>query len=255
MRSFILTPAAGKRLIAKALAIHPAIQDTLKSGTLVIVAGTTNALVTEEILKTLSQAGEFSGNRFFRGITLPPAEETTDPGKLPDESAFPGDIVITHGVWQKGKTIFDVVDHLKKGDIILKGANAVDLSEKRAAILIGHPSAGTIGVALQAVIGRRVRLMLPVGLEKRVTGNLDQLAEKVNRPDGVGPRLFPVPGEVVTELEALNLLTGANAELIAAGGVAGAEGCVWLGVEGAPDQMEKASALLKTVSREPAFKL
>jgi hypothetical protein len=255
MRSFILTPAAGKRLIAKAVATHSAIVDTLKSGTLVIVAGTTNALVAEEILKSLSQAGDFSGNRFFRGITLPPSEEATEAGRLPDENAFPGDIVITDGVWQKGKTIFDVVDNLKKGDIILKGANAVDLVKKRAAILIGHPKAGTIGAAIQAVIGRRVRLIIPVGLEKRVTGDLDQLAEKVNQPHGIGPRLFPVPGEIITELEAVSLLTEAKAQLIAAGGVGGAEGCVWLGVEGTPDQMEKASVLLKTVSREPAFRV
>ncbi|MBA3029116.1 MAG: hypothetical protein FP816_09950 [Desulfobacteraceae bacterium] len=255
MRSFILTPAAGKRLIAKAVATHPDITGVLKSGTLVIVAGTTNALVAEEILKSLNQTGDFSGNRFFRGITLPPEAETTEAAKAPDTTPFPGDVIITDGVFQKGKTIFDVVDRLKKGDMILKGANAVDLVENRAAILIGHPSAGTIGAAIQAVIGRRVRLMLPVGLEKRVSGNLDKLAEKVNRPEGIGPRLFPVPGEIITELEAVTLLTGAKAELIAAGGVGGAEGCVWLGIEGSSEQMEKASALMKSVAKEPAFKL
>ena len=33
----------------------------------------------------------------------------------------------------------------------------------RAAVYIGDPKAGTIGVALQAAVGRRVRLILPVG--------------------------------------------------------------------------------------------
>jgi len=42
-------------------------------------------------------------------------------------------------------------NHLKEGDIILKGANALDMSRRQAAILIGHPKAGTIGIVLQAV--------------------------------------------------------------------------------------------------------
>ncbi len=42
------------------------------------------------------------------------------------------------------------------GDVILKGANAIDMSQRRATILIGHPKGGTIAVALWAVIGRRV---------------------------------------------------------------------------------------------------
>ena len=90
--------------------------------------------------------------------------------------------MIAKGVWQKGKTIADVVDSLKEGDVILKGANALDLDHKQAAILIGHPKAGTIGLALPAVLGRRVKLIIPVGLEKRVNGDLYTLAEKLNEP-------------------------------------------------------------------------
>jgi len=30
-------------------------------------------------------------------------------------------------VWKKGKTIFDVVDSLEEGDIIIKGANALPI--------------------------------------------------------------------------------------------------------------------------------
>ena len=52
---------------------------------------------------------------------------------------------------------------------------------RRAAILIGDPRGGTI-LAVAAVIGRRVRLLLPVGLEKRVLGDLEQLAAGLNVP-------------------------------------------------------------------------
>ena len=169
MIQFILTSAAGKRLIAKATASHPSIKKALKSGTVVIIAGTTNGYVAEELLKILEQSKDFIRNRFFRGVILPPNIKTTQTGRLPDESQFPGDVVIVNGVWQKGKTIFDVVDDLNEGDVIIKGANCIDLIKKKAGILIGHSMGGTIAVALQAVVGRHVRLILPVGLEKRIS--------------------------------------------------------------------------------------
>ena len=102
----------------------------------------------------------------------------------------------------------------------------------QAAVLIGHPRGGTIIAALQAAVGRRVRLILPVGLEKRIPGDLMELAVRLNAPGGKGPRLLPVPGEVFTEIEAIRLLCGAEAEMMAAGGVGGAEGAVWLALQG-----------------------
>ena len=237
------------------MASHPAVLSALKNGTVVVVAGTTNGYVAEEILKTLGIFPGFSRKRFFRGITLTPGSNVTSEGRLSDESAFSGDVVITKGEWRKGKTIVDVIDELKEGDVILKGANAVDLNRKQAAVLIGHPKAGTIAVALQAVLGRRARLIIPVGLEKRVCGDLCRLAEKVNLSIAGGFRLFPVPGQVFTELEALQLLTGVTAEVIAAGGVCGAEGSCWLALSGTKEQEEAAEMLLASVACEPLFNL
>lgn len=255
MRQVVITPAAGKRLIAKAIATHKAVLSALKSGTVVIVAGTTNGYVAEEILKAHNIAGDFSRKYFVRGIILPPGRKVTSEGRLADESKFPGDVIITKGTWQKGKTISDVISDLKEGDVILKGADALDLQRKQAAILIGHPKAGTIAVAMQAVLGRRVHLIIPVGLEKRVCGDLYALAAKVNMPGVKGYRLFPVPGQVFTEIDAINLLTGATAELVAAGGVCGAEGSCLLAISGTKEQEEAAEKLVAPVASEPAFTL
>jgi len=255
MFQVVLTTAAGKRLIAKAVAAHPAIQAALRSGTVVIIAGTTNGCVAEEVLALAGQAKGFIRRRFFRGITLPPHIPATETGRLPDETGFPGDVVIVKGEWRQGKTIFDVVDDLKEGDVILKGANSLDLSQKRAAILIGDRRGGTIGASLQAVVGRRVRLLLPVGLEKRISGSLDQLAAKLNEPGAHGARFLPVPGEVVSEIEAISMLSGATAELVAGGGVCGAEGAVWLAVSGTSEEEKLARELIASVAKEPSFKL
>ncbi|MGB2824209.1 MAG: hypothetical protein WBF17_24765, partial [Phycisphaerae bacterium] len=161
LKQFVVTPSMGKRLIGKGVAAHPAIRDVLEAGTLVIVAGTTNGYVAEEILAAVGQAEGFTRKGFRRGVTVPP-------GSKAPQVEFTGDVVLVNGVWQKGKEIFDVADDLKAGDVVLKGANALSVDMSRAAVLIGHPQAGTIGAALPAVFGRRVRLIIPVGLEKRI---------------------------------------------------------------------------------------
>ena len=246
MKQFVVTPSMGKRLIAKALARHPVIEAVLKKGTLVIVAGTTNGYVAEEVLATVGQADGFSRAGFRRGMVVPP--KYGGPGS---KAKLEGDVILVDGAAVKGKTIFDVADDLKAGDVILKGANALDLRRGHAAVLIGHPQAGTAGAAIGAVTGRHVKLIVPVGLEKRVLGNLTDLAAELNAPDAQGPGLLPLPGQAFTELDAIALLTGAAARLTAGGGIYGAEGSVWIGVSGAAKQLAVATEILDTVAGEP----
>jgi hypothetical protein len=244
LRQFVVTSSMGKRLIGQGMARHPAVQAALTKGTLVIVAGTTNGYVAEEILAATGQADGFTRRGFRRGVTLPP-------GAAAPKAPFAGDVVLTDGVWQKGKEIFDVAADLKAGDVVLKGANALSMESGKAAVYIGHPQAGTIGAALPAVYGRRVQLIVPVGLEKRIAGDLDEIAAAINAPEAEGPRLLPMPGEVFTELHAIELLTGASAWLVAAGGVCGAEGCVWIAAEGTEEQVRDAEELITSVAAEP----
>ncbi len=249
----MLTPAAGKRLIGKGMAAHPAIKSALMNGTIVIVAGTTNGYVAEEVLSSVGQLNNFSRKRFFRGISLPPNYKTTDQGRLADETGFKGDVVIKNGSLLQNKSIEEVAESLKEGDVVVKGGNALDVRNRRVGVLIGNPTGGTILVSLRAAIGKRVRLIMPIGLEKRVEGDLDMLAREVNAPGSKGLRLMPAPGEAFTEIEALSFLTGANAQLIAAGGVSGAEGSIWLGISGNSEAEKKAEDLLKSIGGEPLF--
>jgi hypothetical protein len=253
IRQYPLTVAAGKRLIAKAMLVHPAIKSTLANGKLVIVAGTTNGYIAEEILLSLGQSVGFSRKHFFRGITVAPAWITNPQNKLPDGSAFPGDIVIHNGVWKRTKTIFDVAPTLDENDLILKGANAVDLINRHAASYVDHPETGPVGAVLSSTLGKRTRLLLPVGVEKRVPGNLATLANRLSAANAKGPRLCLLSGEIFTELDAITLLTGASAEIVAAGGVAGGEGCTWLAISGNQDELTAMDVLMRAIHAEPAF--
>lgn len=246
MKQFLLTPSMGKRLIGRAMVRHPAVREVLASGTLVIIAGTTNGYVAEEILRDIGQGEGFSRKGFRRGIVVPTGFDAASVA-----AKLAGDVVITGGKVVKGKTIFDVAGDLKTGDVILKGANAVDLASRRAAVYIGHPQGGTAIAAISAAVGRRVRLIVPVGLEKRVSTDVADLSAALNAPDAQGPRMLPLPGEVVTELEAIELLSGCKAELVAAGGIYGAEGAVFVAVRGSNEQVTRAEEVVKSLADEP----
>ena len=135
MKQFGLTTAASKRLIGKGMAQHPDIQRVLKKGMLLIIAGTTNGYVAEEILTSLGQLDGFSRVGFRRGVTMAP-------GAKPVKPEYSGDVVIVDGEWQKGVDVFAAADDLKAGDVVLKGGNAFDVYGQ-AAVQIGHPVGGT----------------------------------------------------------------------------------------------------------------
>lgn len=240
-RQFLITVEEGKRLISRAVAAMEPVQRAAKEGTLVIVAGTTNGYLAEQLLEQFGQKDDFTRVGFRRGANV-------GPGGRPETGPFANtDVVIRAGQWLRGKTIFDIAPELGEGDVIVKGANAVQADRKVAAIQIGHPQFGTISPILTAVMGRRARLVIPVGLEKRVIGNIVELAALVNTPEAAGPRLQPVVGDIVTELEAISSLTGAKAALIAAGGIAGAEGSGTFAVTGDEEQLAAAEAMLRGV--------
>lgn len=157
----------GKKVDRQRMVIHPQITAALKSATIVITGGTTNGYVAEEILASIGSKETFPRMHFFRGTTTPPGY--TFP-KIEDR--YMGDVVIIRGVWQKGKTIAEAAESLKEGDLIIKGANAVDLNRRQAAVLIGNPNGGTIMHAIQASIGKRVGLIFPVVSKRGFTATL-----------------------------------------------------------------------------------
>lgn len=244
-KQVFLTPAGGKRLIALALSKQEEVLNAMKNRRVVVVAGTTNAYLAEELLLLIGES-DFDIHGFFRGII----RREAIPGNL---SRVKGDVVIDHGVWQKGVTIHDVGDTLREGDLIFKGANAVNLQTGEAAVLAGNPTSGTMGVIYRAVVGRRVKLITPVGVEKRVYEPISRLCLLCNSPDAVGERLAPSFGTVFTELDAIRSLTGCEPHLVAGGGVCGCEGGAFFQCVGNAEQLSSLREWIALANREPMF--
>ena len=240
----LLTVSMGKRLIARGLMADPEVQKAMTSGRILILTGTTDAYVAEEALRMTGSDIDFDRRSFRRGITTTPGAKTTVDAKE-------ADLLIDHGKAYLDRTVYDIAPELEAGDIIFKGANALYLPEREAGVLIANPQGGTFMPILSAVVGRRVRLVVPVGLEKRVEKPISELAEIANASCEEGLRLCPMPGRVFTELDAIRILTGAQATLLAAGGTLGAEGAVYLAVTGEEEQIEQVRSLMKELSSEP----
>ena len=241
----ILTVSESKRLIAKAVKEMPIVKNALTNGMVIIVKGTTNAYVAEEITgKEIEKAA------FVRGRIQP----SKGGKRLPDVTALP-DIVL-----EKGKVVdlplAEAVKKLKPGDVVIKGANALDHKNKLAAVNIAAPDGGTTGVTMPYIVARKAYLVIPVGLEKLVAGDLVDLTLKMRQPieslNGL-QSMFLLTGEIVTELEAISILTGATAFQCSAGGIGGAEGSVWLVFRGTVEQVTEALKLVQSIQGEPPY--
>ena len=238
---FLLTVEQGKALISLALSKSSMIRTAAEEHTLVIVSGTTNAYLAKYILDDMGIGDRFDPTGFRRGANVPNGV------KAPTGPFGNRDVVIQKGKWLEDATVFDIADALEKNDVIVKGANALQPDRKAAGIQIGHPKFGTIGPVLQAVMGKRVRLVIPVGLEKRVDSSIIELAAAVNKPESEGTRLQPVVGDIVTEIEAIGMLTGMTAVLIAAGGICGGEGSCTFLVNGESEQIEQLRETIRSL--------
>ena len=249
----VLTTAESKRLIGKAVAQMPVVKNALANGTIIIIKGTTTRYVAEEIT----------------GQKIVPAEYVTGRIMAKGPELLPKGKSVNNVVLEKGKVLDiplpDAVKKLKPGDVVMKGANALDYKNKLAAgnIMVGPylgfvpgPEGGTTGITMPYIVARKVNLIIPVGLEKQIAGDIVDLTLKMREPMEsltVLPSMWLLTGEIVTELEAIKMLTGATAFEANAGGVAGAEGGRWFVFRGTRDQVEKALELAKSVKGEPPY--
>jgi hypothetical protein len=253
----IFTVAESKRLIAKAVVQMPIVKNALANGMVVIIKGTTNAYVAEEITgQKVSHAAYVTGR----------VEPEKGAKILPEVKPVP------HIVLEKGKVVElslpDAMKKLKAGDVVMKGANALDYKNKVAAVNILDPAGGTTGITMPFIVARKAHLVIPVGLDKLVAGDIVDLTLKMREPieslpvPGTSATPFPgyiipsmwiLTGEIVTELEAIKILTGATAFHANSGGVSGAEGAVWIVFRGTQDQVKKAFDLVKSIQGEPPY--
>ncbi len=241
-----LTVSESKRLIAKAVAQMPEVKKALKDGMVILTRGTTNTYIAEELLGRDIESGAFVTGKVYPKKGAKRFKPST---KIKE-------VVLIDGKWNQEISLSEAVQELTDGDVVIKGANALDYRNKTAGVYIGSPSAGTTGKIMPYVVARKAHLIIPVGLEKLVGGDVVELANRMREPvtsvNSV-PSMFLLTGDIVTEIEALNILADVSALQCGAGGIGGAEGGVGLLLRGSREKVERALSLLEEIYGEPAF--
>ncbi|MFC1911798.1 hypothetical protein ACFLXG_01380 [Chloroflexota bacterium] len=245
----VLNPSESRRLLARATVALPEVQNAYKKGMIIIARGITNAYVSEELfgISVEPKAGQTAG-MVCGGIT------NANSGRSPCHWH-----VIKQGKVAEGADPNAEILNFGPDDVFIKGANAVD-EEGNAGILTSSAKGGTIGIAWPIVTPRSSNLIIPVGLEKLVPSVMEAAKHSgiyhFKYSMGLPAKLSPVPlGKVVTEIQALALLTGVKAYHLASGGVGGSEGAVVLALEGDEKTVEKAFELVKSIKGEPPVTL
>ncbi len=242
-----LTPAEGKRLIAKGLLATDSVRNALKEGHLCIALGTTSSYLVEEIL------GKYDKAKHVAGVVVPKGLSVT----MRETRSY--DAIFYKGRYIDNKKIVDVLGELGPGDVIVKSPNALD-SDFVPIILLANPTGGSIGSFIGAAAARNITVIMPASLEKCIpvayaefchSFGLSDWDYTVGMPVGAIAVLEGIP---FTEIEALDTLFGVTATPIAAGGVNGAEGSVTLFVEGEDEDVKEAhDFLLSKIKGEPPF--
>jgi len=246
----VLTTSESKRLIGKAVASMEVVKEALKSGLIVIVKGTTNSYVAEEIL-----GKPIEKERYGRGIIVPGMLSY-----LPEGESTP-DIIIEKGKVRRGLSLEEAVKMLNPGDVLIKGANALDPDGVTGVFLARLPTTdgGTIGRSLGTVVGRGVNFIIPVSLEKLIPVPVREVVTQLNDKEvslamGLTVNVMPTMGRVVTEIEAFKIMAGVEALNIGGGGVGGAEGARIFLLKGDEEAVKKAFNLVQSIKGEPPFK-
>jgi hypothetical protein len=250
-----LTSTESKKLVARAVAAMDPVRKAMSDGLIVIHPSSTTLFLVEELTGKRPEGLWACGVVFPRGMCVswerqqavylkPPAEKS-------DAGQFPFSWVLEKGVFRTGLTLYSLFERMGKEDVYVKGVNAID-SEGNAGVLYAGPGGGTISKALAASRQKGFSMILPSGLEKLIPTPISKAAkaasrEKMDMAMGIPVGLLPVSGTVVTEIEAIHLLSGAEATVIAAGGMGGAEGSISLVIQGPDEKVSQAFQMMKEV--------
>jgi hypothetical protein len=254
-----LTTTESKKLIAKAIASMEIVQNAFTKGIIALHPSSSTIFIVEELI------GRFPDTEVWVcGVIVPKGaclsaealgthrlDKTQNILRSP--ATFPHTWVIEKGKLHSGIPLGEVLDRMGRDDVYIKGVNAID-SNNTVGILIGsRVEGGTFGLVMSAAKKKGFKVVFPAGLEKLIPIPMEKAAEEAvhrNSLDysmGLPCALVTYNGMVVTELTALEILTGVTSTPISAGGLGGAEGGITMVIKGNDEQGIKAIKVIEGI--------
>jgi hypothetical protein len=248
----VLTPAESKKLIAMAVAELDMVK---KARTIILHPSSSTYFIVETLTGSKPKT-----NIWLCGVILPKglcSEMAVRMGRhtiVRDGKPMSGPAwfaecwVIREGKVSVGIPLAELLSEMSPDDVYIKGVNAID-SQGNVGVLIGNVvEGGTIGLVISKWKEKKFNLLFPVGLEKMIPGSIAEVAKETKERDkytygmGLASYLLPCPpgAPVITETKAIEILSGAAAIPMAAGGLSGAEGAIVLLIKGDKTKVNKA---------------
>jgi hypothetical protein len=223
----------------------PEVQEAMNEGYLIVGRGSTNAYIAEELLGEKIEKEKYVAGQVIGGVLC----------------ALGQGIRLQPVVFHKGEVLdvepSSILDRLGPGDILLKGANAID-PQGKIGVYMASPVGGTMGEFYLPMQARGGMVVYPVGLEKMIAS-----VEEASRMGGIlaiersiGARVGMVcvaDGIVYTELDALQDLFDIDAVHFGSGGYGGSEGSVTIVIEGDDDDVNDCMDLIEEIKGEPVL--
>ncbi len=244
--SVVLSSAASKRLIAKGVAAHPSVRRALGEGRIVIALGTTNALVAEALCGQAVDRGAYAAGFIDRHWNVNARLGETE------------EIVLVRGKRSK-EDAEKTLSALGPGDVVIKGGNALD-PWGIVGVLLASATGGTVGRYVAAALARGVDVLIPISVSKSIHTSVIDLSQemgtgRIGLHDGLPCGMFPLHGQIVTEIESLHLLFGVEAVHVASNGVGAGRGSVSLLIYGEDKAVRSAYELAASLHEEPDVEL
>jgi hypothetical protein len=215
----------------------PEVRKAQKEGIIMLKGGTTVSAVAEALC---GEKLRISGRISPRGTVS--AGNTNAPGTHT--------LILRRGKPEPGTDrMAEVAREMGPDDVAICSVNIFDI-QGRGAIMAGKDLGGEMGSVYLALEAEGVRCIIPAGLEKLSPGPVNIASRAAGRKApqwsmGMAVGLIMVPGEIITELEALSILGYEKHWLIGRGGISGAEGSCTFLVEGEREDLNRLIALVQ----------
>ena len=250
----VLTPTESKRLLSKAVLQLDEVKRALDDGIVIIHPCSTTIFMLEELGFQVPEQGIWvCGHISPKGLCI--SRKQIDavmrrPGWGPEQYDF--DIIIRKGkiLPFEESALGPILDEMTADDLYIKSVNALDPESKAGVLLAARSTGGSIGLVLKKQKQKKFKLILPVGLEKRIPIPLSKamaMAAKTQRAQGIPCGLWRLKGKLITEIEAFRILCDVEAVPISAGGLCGAEGAIVWVLYGDEKKVEEAYNLRRQI--------
>lgn len=254
MKSIItLTPEESKRLIAKAVVQMEIVKNAKTNGIIGLARCSTNGYIVEELIgrKLDNIMGYCSGYISGKGSCAVHSKHKIDL------------LVLVRGdeIWlqRTDGNILTFINQMDFDDVIIKSGNVIDPAGQ-VGTLVGHPTGGEAGNYLPYILAKGINLIVPMLISKSSPFPLFQVIQKlgtskirVDRSHGIVCGMIPLPGLVITEIDALRILCNVGSIPVAVNGIGSGRGSVTLLLEGDVNAIDAAWNTVNAIKGEPSL--